>query len=71
MIIYNMRNRGPLEYDKFIYNIFQYCNYAKYYSKNIDSEVFNDLINNFNMYYHDILNQTDEVYNLCIAREEN
>lgn len=70
MIIYNMRNRGSLEYDKFIYNIFQYCNYVKYYSKNINSKIFNDLINKFNIYYHDILNQTDEIYNLYIAREE-
>ena len=26
MIFYNMRYRGPYEYDKFILNIFQYCN---------------------------------------------
>lgn len=26
MIAYNMRYRGPMEYDKFILNIFQYSN---------------------------------------------
>lgn len=26
MIFYNMRYRGPYEYDKFVLNIFQYCN---------------------------------------------
>ena len=31
MIIYNMRERGPLEYDKFIMNTFQYINKVNYY----------------------------------------
>lgn len=26
MIFYNMRYRGPYEYDKFVLNVFQYCN---------------------------------------------
>lgn len=26
MILYNVRHRGPYEYDKFVLNIFQLCN---------------------------------------------
>ena len=31
MIYYNMRYRGPYEYDKFTLNIFNYINYNSHY----------------------------------------
>lgn len=37
MIFYNMRYRGPYEYDKFILNIFQYCNLVNDFKNDIDN----------------------------------
>lgn len=70
MIIYNMRERGPLEYDKFVYNIFQFCNYVKYYKKDIDSEYFNGLVENFNNLYNNILSKTNDIYMNALVYEE-
>lgn len=37
MILYNMRYRGPFEYDKFVLNIFQISNEAKLLTKKFNS----------------------------------
>ena len=37
MILYNMRYRGPFEYDKFVLNIFQISNEAKSLTKKFNS----------------------------------
>lgn len=39
MIIYNMRYRGPYEYDKFVLNTFQIANESKSLKKRIDEKV--------------------------------
>ena len=45
MIYYNMRYRGPYEYDKFTLNILNYINYVNdyIYDMNNTSEEFNTL----------------------------
>lgn len=37
MILYNMRYRGPFEYDKFVLNIFQISNETKSLTKKFNS----------------------------------
>lgn len=55
MIFYNMRYRGPYEYDKFILNIFQYSN------------MINDFVYDTNnsatwKTLYDIKNQVDNIF---------
>ena len=45
MIIYNMRSRGPYEYDKFCLNIFQAANEAKRLRKKIENGEIKELSN--------------------------
>lgn len=61
MIHYNMRYRGPLEYDKFILNIFQFHNEIhELYVKELSRELRKD-----NTSYKSLgnyINEIDEVY---------
>lgn len=43
MILYNMRYRGPFEYDKFVLNIFQVANEAKSLVKKFNSNELDSL----------------------------
>lgn len=53
-----MRNRGPLEYDKWILNIMQIQNAINYHLKKINTENdFTEVINNLNQ----ALNEMDEL----------
>lgn len=60
MIIYNMRNRGPYEYDKFILNILQIHNAVTLSETNELNEFNNEndnllyIKNNINMLYEKI-----------------
>lgn len=65
-----MRERGSLEYDKFAYNIFQFCNYVNHYSQKIDDKTFTTMVKRFNDMYNDILNATDNIYKNYLAIEE-
>ena len=38
MILYNIRYRGPYEYDKFILNTFQLCNEVRRMRKNVQEK---------------------------------
>lgn len=54
MILYNMRYRGPFEYDKFVLNTFQIANEAKSLLKKINKNDLNSLNN--------ISKQLDNIY---------
>lgn len=43
MITYNMRYRGPYEYDKFVLNIFQFLNQVKDIENELDSSLPNNI----------------------------
>ena len=62
MILYNMRNRGPLEYDKFIYNIFQFVNYTRYYSDKIKGTDMSKLVKDFDAIYQSTINLAEQTY---------
>lgn len=44
MITYNMRYRGPYEYDKFALNILQYINLVKDITSSINKNAENNLV---------------------------
>lgn len=44
MITYNMRYRGPYEYDKFALNILQYINLVKNIASSINKDAENNLV---------------------------
>lgn len=44
MITYNMRYRGPYEYDKFALNILQYINLVKDIASSVNKDVENNLV---------------------------
>lgn len=44
MITYNMRYRGPYEYDKFALNILQYINLVKDITSSVNKNAENNLI---------------------------
>ena len=56
MINYNMRYRGPYEYDKFILNVFQYSNAIYDFENELISNGAYTTINNLN-------NDVDIIYN--------
>ena len=44
MITYNMRYRGPYEYDKFALNILQYINLVKDITSSVNKNAENNLV---------------------------
>lgn len=44
MITYNMRYRGPYEYDKFALNILQYINLVKDITSSVNKNTENNLV---------------------------
>ena len=81
MIIYNNKYRGPLEYDKFILNVFQYLNEINYLIEDInvnenpkkdinDNENSKKDINDLKSFKEKyvIINQ---LYDECLKRTEN
>lgn len=71
MIVYNNKYRGPLEYDKFILNVFQYLNEINYLIEaiNVDEKSRIDINDpeSFKEKYV-IINQ---LYDECLKRTEN
>ncbi len=57
MINYNMRYRGPYEYDKFILNIFQYSNAIYDFENDLSENSTIDTINSMRETVDDIFNQ--------------
>ena len=64
MIVYNMRNRGPLEYDKFILNILQYYNEVNSIKNKISKSDGNKAL-------QEMHKQIDDIYSYYIGREES
>jgi len=62
MIIYNMRERGPLQYDKFILNTFQYINMINHYISKVNGIDFGNTVDNFDKVYNDIISLSDYFY---------
>ena len=67
MILYNMRNRGPFEYDKFVLNILQLynaINLAEINELKITNDQVKSLIeikDTINTYYTDLLKLSNEI----------
>lgn len=57
MINYNMRYRGPYEYDKFILNIFQYSNAIYDFENDLSENSTFDTINSMRESVDSIYNQ--------------
>ena len=64
MINYNMRYRGPYEYDKFILNVFQYSNAIYDFENDLTSDGAYTTINNLNIDVDSIYNQVLKEYGL-------
>lgn len=64
MIYYNMRYRGPYEYDKFTLNILNYVNYVNDYIYDMNNT--SDEYNTFKQMQDDI----DDAFNKCMANSE-
>lgn len=64
MIVYNMRNRGPLEYDKFVLNILQYHNEVNSIENKI-SKGSNSIA------LEEMQRQIDDAYSYYVGREES
>lgn len=64
MIVYNMRYRGPMEYDKFILNVLQYHNEV--------NEILNkefDLANSTSLAV--VIDQLNEMYAYYVGRTQS
>ena len=73
MINYNMRYRGPYEYDKFILNIFQYSNaiydFEHDLTENGSYTSINELSNTVDSIYNHIIKEdglSDNIYKTLI-----
>jgi hypothetical protein len=65
MIYYNMRYRGPYEYDKFTLNVLSYVNYVNdyLYDMNNTSEEYDTL--------KKTINEIDEAFDYCMNNMES
>lgn len=61
MILYNLRHRGPYEYDKFVLNILQYCNEVKDAVANINNSDSSDTLYKYDKYIDDLLTQNEHL----------
>lgn len=73
MIFYNMRYRGPYEYDKFILNTFQYSNMVNDFIYDINNSTtwktlydIKNQVDNLFKQSTDINGKSDKVYKLLI-----
>lgn len=69
MIFYNMRYRGPYEYDKFVLNILQYCNLVNDFKNDISNtntwKSLYDLQNEVNIIFDNIIKEkgfSEQIY---------
>lgn len=72
MILYNIRKRGPYEYDKFILNTFQLMNEVKRMERNIEENDTSELMQQAKVL--DALFESDtqvesQLHKLLLARE--
>lgn len=75
MIYYNMRYRGPYEYDKFTLNILNYVNYVNDYiydANNLSDsyKTFKDLEEQINKAFENTLKNSERIYEYFIMNKE-
>jgi hypothetical protein len=76
MILYNMRYRGPLEYDKFALNILQFHNDVFFRDKNEFSSLSEDEVTlltiqmDINTAFNNSINKAEELYNEILQYKE-
>lgn len=75
MIYYNMRYRGPYEYDKFTLNILNYVNYVNDYTYDANNlsesyKTFKDLEEQINKAFEDTLKNSERIYEYFIMNKE-
>ena len=69
MILYNMRYRGPFEYDKFVLNTFQIANEAKSILKKInenDLDGLNNMSKRLDNIYQDLISDNSMGMNILL-----
>ena len=75
MIYYNMRYRGPYEYDKFTLNILNYVNYVNDYiydANNLSDsyKTFKELEEQINKAFENTLKNSERIYEYFIMNKE-
>ncbi len=75
MIYYNMRYRGPYEYDKFTLNILNYVNYVNDYTYDANNlsesyKTFKELEEQINKAFEDTLKNSEKIYEYFIMNKE-
>lgn len=71
MIIYNNKYRGPLEYDKFILNVFQYLNEVNYLIEDINVNQQSRIDINDPESFKEKYVIINQLYDECLKRTEN
>lgn len=74
MIYYNMRYRGPYEYDKFTLNILNYINYVNdyVYDMNNTSEEYNtfkQLVDDVDDAFNKVMEHSEAIYKYFIMNK--
>lgn len=75
MIYYNMRYRGPYEYDKFTLNVLNYVNYVNDYiydanNTSSDYHTFKELEEQINKAFENSLTYSERIYKKFIMNKE-
>ena len=75
MIYYNMRYRGPYEYDKFTLNVLNYVNYVNEYiydanNTSSDYHTFKELEEQINKAFENSLAYSERIYKKFIMNKE-
>lgn len=73
MILYNIRYRGPYEYDKFILNTLQLCNELKLLSKHFDESSLTKILvkqQELNDLFDDLVKENSDLETLLIYKEK-
>ena len=71
MIVYNNKYRGPLEYDKFILNVFQYLNEINYLIETININEKSKIDINDPESFKEKYVIINQLYDECLKRTEN
>ena len=75
MIYYNMRYRGPYEYDKFTLNIFNYVNFVNDYVYDMnntskDYKTFKAMQDEIDEQFNKTMDNMDTIYTTIIMNKE-
>lgn len=75
MIYYNMRYRGPYEYDKFTLNILNYINYVNDYIYDMNNtseeyDTFKKMLDEVEAAYNKAMENSETIYRYFIMNKE-